>query len=96
MKARFSSAARGDLTEAANEYEARQPGVGARFRAQVRRSVDRIIAYPQIGAVVEGDIREVRVSGFPYGILYAIDGETLRILALAHDAREPGWWGSRL
>jgi hypothetical protein len=32
---------------------------------------------------------------FPFGIIYRIDGDTLRVLALAHRRRRPGFWRGR-
>jgi len=40
--------------------------------------------------------RRVPVSRFPYHVVYLEWESVIRILAFAHDSREPGYWHSRL
>jgi hypothetical protein len=32
---------------------------------------------------------------FPYGVIYRVAGDTLRILAIAHRRQRPGYWHGR-
>lgn len=41
-------------------------------------------------------LRTKRVRGFPYGIVYLIDGEELVIFAYSHDKQRPGYWKHRI
>jgi plasmid stabilization system protein ParE len=93
---RFSTPAQGDRREAARFYEREVRGLGERFKTQLKRTIDRVIAYPQIGSVLEAPVRSARVSGFPYAVVYVIDHDVLRILAVMHDARDPETVRSRL
>jgi hypothetical protein len=36
------------------------------------------------------------VKRFPYHVVYLPWQETIRVLAYAHDSREPGYWLSRI
>jgi hypothetical protein len=47
---------------------------------------------------VSADIpaRKAPVKGFPYHIAYLEMPDTIRLLAFAHDSREPGYWHSRM
>lgn len=42
-------------------------------------------------------VRRVLVSGFPFAVLYTVAGDGgVRVLAVAHQARRPGYWRARL
>ncbi len=41
-------------------------------------------------------VRRVAVKRFPYHVFYLEAPEELRILAVAHDRREPDYWTTRL
>lgn len=45
---------------------------------------------------VELAVRRLAVKRFPYHVFYLEAPEELRILAVAHDRREPGYWTIRL
>jgi plasmid stabilization system protein ParE len=93
---RFSTLAQHDRRETARFYEREVRGLGERFKAHLKRTIDRVIAYPQIGSLLEGAIRSARVSGFPYSVVYVVDDDVLSILAVMHDSRDPETVRSRL
>ena len=33
---------------------------------------------------------------YPYSLVYSIEGDVIRVVAVAHDQRRPGYWRSRL
>ena len=39
--------------------------------------------------------RRVRVQGFPHFVIYHWEPPILRVLAIAHGSREPGYWSDR-
>ena len=41
-------------------------------------------------------VRRRAVTRFPYHVIYLEAGMDLRILAIAHDRRKPGYWQDRL
>ena len=62
---------------------------------------ERIALWPEIGRRVPGvpdDVpaRRLPVNRFPYHVAYLEWEGTIRILAFAHDSREPGYWFSRI
>jgi plasmid stabilization system protein ParE len=88
-----------ELVEAARWYERQRPGLGRRFLAAVEDSLDHILAFPATGAPVPHvppglPARRVPVDRFPYQIVYLETPGGVRVLAVAHDRRRPGyWWG---
>ncbi len=50
ISARFFPEAEAEFAEAAEFYEAAEPGLGQAFTQEVERAVDRICAFPESGA----------------------------------------------
>jgi plasmid stabilization system protein ParE len=96
----FEPEASAELEEAAHRYEAQRSGLGLTFLAAVEGAVERLAAWPESGSAVPGvpaslSVRQLPVSRFPYRIVYMIASEELRVLAVAHSRRRPGYWRSR-
>ncbi|OFW28589.1 MAG: hypothetical protein A3H97_05105 [Acidobacteria bacterium RIFCSPLOWO2_02_FULL_65_29] len=90
-----------ELEHAALWYEHERPGLGAEFLDAIDATLDRIAQWPDAAPRVGGlpsDVpaRRAPVSGFPYHIAYLVMPAAIRILAFAHDNREPGYWFSRV
>ena len=66
------------------------------FLAEYERVRDLVIQNQQRGPHAEGGLRFYHFDRFPYTLIYA-ENPTLgpQILAVAHQSREPGYWGSR-
>jgi len=96
MKARFHEAADAELTEAIQYYDAKTPGLGDRFFAEVKAATRRIEQYPQIAPVIDHGVRAKTLPSFPYRLIYVVDSDGLWIVAVAHGHRRPGYWADRL
>jgi hypothetical protein len=53
-------------------------------------------AYPLLAAEIEPDIRRFSLHRFPYSLIYGIEENTIVVIAVAHDHREPGYWSDRV
>ena len=90
-----------ELEDAALWYESQRAQLGLEFVQAVDRALAQIAEWPQIGHRVDGvsaDVpaRKVPVKRFPYHVVYLQWHDMIRILAFAHDSREPGYWLSRV
>ena len=90
-----------ELEDAALWYEGQRPGLGLEFVQAVDLALEQIVGWPQIGRRVtrlpnELPARQVPVTRFPYHVVYLPREGAFRILAFAHDSREPGYWPSRI
>ena len=90
-----------ELEDAALWYEGQRPGLGLELVQAVDLALDQIAGWPQIGRRVTGlpdDVpaRKVPVKRFPYHVVYLSWESAIRILAFAHNSREPGYWLSRI
>ena len=77
-------------------YNEQAPGLGDAFAAEVRATVTRIVEYPDVGFAVRPLIRRRLLLRFPYSVLYSASEGRLRVLAIMHHHREPGYWENRI
>lgn len=95
MRVVFGPEARDEFTEAERYYEEQLPGLGARFRDEVRVALRRARAWPLSCPIERGDIRRLTLTRFPYKLLYSIESDHLYVLAVAHQHRRPSYWVGR-
>ena len=98
---RFEDEADAEYREAGRWYDAKQAGLGVEFFDEVDATVRRILDFPQSGERVrrlprELSVRRLAVARFPYHVVYLEPTTELRLLAIAHDRRRPGYWKKRL
>lgn len=73
-------------------YLERSPRAADAFEREVARAVERIGEAPTTYPVVDGDLRRYLLERFPYALFYAIGPATVRVVAVAHQHRRPGYW----
>lgn len=84
--------ARAELEEAAAWYQRQRPGLGEEFTAAVERAVERIRENPQAGSRYGATrFRYVLVRRFPYVVFYGESAQVVRVMAVAHGRRKPGY-----
>ncbi|MGH7471386.1 MAG: type II toxin-antitoxin system RelE/ParE family toxin [Longimicrobiales bacterium] len=92
----FHPAADTEFSEAIRYYEEREPGLGSAFLSEVRRLLDIVRDYPEIGAVIWNTRRRILLDRFPYALIYRVlNNGTIRVLAVMHLRREPTYWHGR-
>ncbi len=96
MKYEFHQEAEQELFEAAVRYESQIAGLGHRFGDELNRVVQLLLANPELGSRVDGNLRHFVLRRFPFSVVYAVNGELLYVVAVAHGSREPGYWQERV
>jgi toxin ParE1/3/4 len=96
MRVDFHPEALEELQAAAHFYESRRPRLGLRFIESVEEAAARIAASPNTWRQINEDVRRCLTRVFPYGVLYTLESDSILIVAVAHLAREPGYWKARL
>jgi plasmid stabilization system protein ParE len=91
----FHPDAEAEFFQAIDYYEECEPGLGYDFAVEVHSAIERTLAFPKAWPALTEDVRRSLTRRFPYGILYAEDGETLFILAIMHLHRDPDYWQHR-
>jgi plasmid stabilization system protein ParE len=89
----FEPAARQDLLDATEWYlheaGARQ---AERFEVEVRRCLNLLLRLPALGIPSSHDVRKLSLRRFPYSLVYRDESELIRVIAVAHHRRMPGYW----
>ena len=91
----FNRLAEAELREAMLYYASESEGLARRFLAAVASALAELEAHPLTDAPLRADIRRKSLGRFPYQLLYRLDGEELRILAVMHKRRRPLYWAGR-
>ena len=85
-----------ELHDAAAFYSARANiELGLAFVAEFERTANLVLANPNLGMIFRGSRRRHSLRRFPYSIIYQTTEEELRIVAVAHHRRRPGYWANR-
>lgn len=97
----FEEEADVEYREAGRWYESRRIGLGTEFLDAVDATLRRITQFPRAGWPVPRvrphlPVRRLAVIRFPYHVIYLERTDVIRILAIAHDRRKPGYWKIRL
>lgn len=97
----FAPGARAELDAAADQYDEQRPGRGVRFYAAVERTVKLIVRFAAVGPLYPGvrselGVRRRIIRGFPFVLAYRVLGDKIRIDAVAHMHRRPGYWLRRV
>ena len=69
--------------------------VALAFIAEYERVLELLCTHPELGAPWRNGRRRFPVRKFPYSIVYYVRGEEIRVIALAHHRRKPGYWAAR-
>ena len=95
MKIRFHPDAMLEFNAAVAYYEEYERGLGLEFAEEVYAAVARIIEYPDAFSPLSQNTRRSLVNRFPYGIVYQVKPDILRVIAIANLRRRPGYWKER-
>jgi plasmid stabilization system protein ParE len=64
--------------------------------AEVRRATEVLLEHPEIGALIDPELRRFVLNRFPFALIYNVSSDVLRIVVVAHQSRRPNYWRSRL
>ena len=65
------------------------------FINEVERALGLLQQFPALGAGGTQKARSFPLHGFPYSLIYRLQGDTLRVIAVAHHNRRPSYWAGR-
>jgi len=98
---RFAPEVPDELAAAVLWYEARRQGLGREFLDEVQATLplvdERPRSFPRLQAVdATLEIRRALLARFPYALVFLVREDEVRVLAVAHARRRPGYWLSRV
>lgn len=93
--------AREELRAAMNWYEDRRAGLGADLLSEAEAVFASLGSPTTIGVNVPhtrvpARVKRILLSRFPYAVVYIEVDNLVRVIAVAHFRRRPGYWKPRL
>ena len=98
---RIEREAEDDIATAMAWYDDQRSGLGTEFFAEVRSAVRSLATpgpecRPIQGIAADLDVRRRLVKRFPYVTVLIALPTVVRVIAVAHVRRQPGFWRARL
>lgn len=96
MRVSFNSEALAEVEEATRWYR-ENGGVapGRAFTLELKRVVSLANHQPGIGSPGLHGTSRLYLKRFPYTLVFRIERESVRVIAVAHQSRHPGYWAGR-
>ena len=85
----FREVAEEELLAAWSWYAAVDAAPATRFVARVEAAMASAARNPEAYQRIEGDIRHVRLRGFPHALYFRVVGEAIVVVAVFHLSRSP-------
>ncbi len=96
MTLRFLAPARAELEKAIDFYNLQSAGLGFEFAVEIRKTLERIVQYPDAWHPLSLRTRRCRTNRFPYGVVYQVRDSGILIVAVMHSHQHPHSWKTRL
>lgn len=94
---RFAEEAEAEYTEALAWYRACSGRAAVGFATAVEEMVEQIRESPErFPTIHTEDYRFALLARYPYSLIYRVVGPDVRVVAVAHVRRRPGYWASRV
>ncbi len=84
-----------EMIIAAKYYNSQASGLGIKFLNDFDNTIDEIIETPNTWITLDEDIKRHQLSHFPFGILYRIVENNIRIIAVMNLHKKPNYWKNR-
>jgi plasmid stabilization system protein ParE len=76
-------------------YQARSVRAAARFEAAVDRAIGFVSTFPEASPLCDDRHRYCALRRYPYGLVYRVDGDKVRVIAIPHRGQLPDVWAGR-
>lgn len=92
----LSDGARRDFNEGLRWYRKLSDQAADNFIMRTLETAERIAADPERHRQILPGIRMLRYKRYPYSLIYRITPDAIKVYAVAHDKRRPGYWSRRV
>lgn len=92
----FEPAAAEEFAAATGWYcEQARAKIAEAFAGEVRRTMRLVGDFHELGALGVAGTRRLLLRRFSFALVYRIEPDVLRVIALAHQKRRPDYWRKR-
>jgi plasmid stabilization system protein ParE len=96
MNLKFSIVAEREIEAAADYYEKQETGLGLSFVLELERSIKFILQFPKAWLPISKRARRCVLRRFPYNVIYSVQPDTVTIVTVVHQRRDPEKWQTLL
>ena len=96
MNLKFSIVAEREIETAADYYEKQEPGLGLRFVRDLQHAIKFILQFPNAWSPISKRARRCVLRRFPYNVIYCVQRDTVTIVTVVHQRRDPEKWQTLL
>ena len=87
--------AEADVLQALEWYTERSAIAGRAFVHELNHVVNLAVRSPMTWPRAFGNTRRIVFPRFPFDLVFRLKGETIEIVAVAHQRRQPSYWADR-
>ena len=84
MRVVFAPQAREEILEATEYYRDRSSQAVEKFSGDIAGTIDLLLQFPGVGSPVSRNARRLLLKNFPYQFIYRVEGDDVRVFAVAH------------
>lgn len=84
-----------EIDQGVDFYFEKQLGIEDEFIDELKAAIRKLLEDPCFPRQFDPPYRRIFTERFPYQIIYRIDGDTIRVIAVMHQSRMPGYWKER-
>jgi toxin ParE1/3/4 len=96
MRVSLSDEARADVDAAIDWYLSEGAfSVAEDFTSTLDQAFALLCDYPFISEQAAHDTRMLTLHRFPFSLVYRVQQDEIRVIAIAHHSRRPGYWTGR-
>jgi plasmid stabilization system protein ParE len=77
------------MQESYEWYEGEQAGLGEAFLSSLDEAYVKLATHPEYFSIIEKQYRQIKLSRFPYVVVYEIIQDQVIVFALFHTSRNP-------
>ena len=91
----FNALALQELEGAIDFYSGESPALADAFLSEVAGALSQIREFPGSCPLISRTVRKKVLRRFPYSVLYFLQSDGIRVVAIAHQKRRPFYWRDR-
>ena len=96
MRVSLSDEAQADADAAIDRYIGEGALIAADdFADELGQALGLLSRFPELGKTIARSTRTLPLHSFPYSLIYCLQVDVIRVIAVAHHSRRPGYWVGR-
>jgi plasmid stabilization system protein ParE len=96
MRIKLEKGAERDLEEGLRWYRERSDQAADNFVTALSDTLDRILKDPTRYRSIAENLRTIKMGDYPFNLIYRITPHFIKVYAVAHEKRRPGYWRRRV